>query len=404
MWIPKVTSPRTIRRFMVAAWVGLNLMVPGVGTGQDDLSWSQDHEKLAPSAESDPVPLREPSDTEQDRAHALALYGVGRLHFHREEYLAALRAFQRAWRFDPRASDRLWEIYQLADHLEHYDEAHRYALLACERSPRYPVVMFDLATQLADRGDLMRARRLLKAASKIHTARDLLSVGLSFEYIRTHLTESEKPCDTSPLRMVLSAWESPSQFGTSVEELQQITGTREQVAGVVAEVAFVSGHLDEAERAWSLWQESDAPPEPALVEFQRARLDWGRGRPTQAELKLESYLASDSQAAGIAAYDLLRQILHGRLGVEQGGVVFRTRLAQLCRQDPANDLLAVYSASQHLAAGEAGKAVILLEPVVDGGGQDGAESLLIAAHLSQGRVDRLLSLLGQMYHRRGAVR
>ena len=50
------------------------------------------------------VPSKVRSEEEQDRVTAAAWFAQGRVMQQREDYAGALRCFQRAWRWDPRAA------------------------------------------------------------------------------------------------------------------------------------------------------------------------------------------------------------------------------------------------------------------------------------------------------------
>ena len=110
------------------------------------------------------VPRQVRTDKDADHAHSLALFGQGRSLFQQQRFEDALAAYQRAWLWNPAAASILWEIVPLAFHLERYDLAVRYAILANERLPRDAEMMQQLAMILAQEGEVERANKLLRSA------------------------------------------------------------------------------------------------------------------------------------------------------------------------------------------------------------------------------------------------
>ena len=96
----------------------------------------------------------------EDRIASEAMFSQGRLLFQRDRPDAALRYYQRAFRFSHGSQTVLDEIVQLAFRLGHLDEAARYALLAAPDTPLDPFVLRRLALHLTDRQQFDQAVRL----------------------------------------------------------------------------------------------------------------------------------------------------------------------------------------------------------------------------------------------------
>ena len=349
---------------------------------------------FAESGETVALSARTPAQTR--RAHALALYGAGRRHFHREAYAAALERYQRAWLYHPHATGVLWEIYQLADHLGRSGVARRYGVLACEREPRFPALSYDLAVQLVDDGQPRRARTILAKAWEAHQAADLIRVALAFESIRTHLVLEEKMTDVAPLRIVLDAWQTPQDFQTTAAELDVVTGGASLTWQICGRVALDSGFLAEAKEAWDAWDAAEGP-HPITV-FRRAQLAEAQGDWQTAAQALAKYLTTKNRAAGTAPYDMLRRVVEHRFpeNPEKATVVALRQWARLARIDPANDVLAAYAASQYLRQDNAAEALVLLEPLAAGPLDEGVVSLLMTAYAAREDYDALATLLGRL--------
>ncbi len=151
-----------------------------------------------------------------------------------------------AWQWNPTAESLLWEIVPLTFHVEHQDEAIRYAILANERQPRDPEMMLQLALVLVNQGDLPRARRLLGSALRVHPEQDLLHVELQFEQARLSLLDDDAAAAVIAARVVLQALEQPGDFQTTSAELHAQLGEVPLAFGFLAEIFFRQGLADES--------------------------------------------------------------------------------------------------------------------------------------------------------------
>ena len=110
------------------------------------------------------VPANPRDEDAQAKVLADALYAHGRLLMQRREFPAALRRFQRAWRYQPEAVSILPKIVLLAHQLRRPDEAARYALLATERTGVSPALLRQLAVQLSARQEWQGSLALFEAS------------------------------------------------------------------------------------------------------------------------------------------------------------------------------------------------------------------------------------------------
>ncbi len=105
------------------------------------------------------VPKRPASEAERNRVDAVAMFAAGRAHQERQEYDAALRMYQRAFRLAPGARDIAQAVVALAYQLGRGDVAIRY-LKWTDPADDDPAMLRDLGDRIFDRGDAAEAAAL----------------------------------------------------------------------------------------------------------------------------------------------------------------------------------------------------------------------------------------------------
>jgi len=262
------------------------------------------------------------TEQQDDHIEATALFAHGRVLLQRgltlegaarkEQFAMALRRFQRAWRFDPQMVSILEDIAPLTFELERQSEATRYLILAAE-TQEVPVELLErIAAELAnvdafDAAQNERARRLYQKLVKVQG--DSVSVLTRFQIGRLALAGGQFQAAADAFAAVQQAIDrnDPSELPPGVRA--QLLQRPEATYALFGESYLRAQRWDEAEAAFR--RANDAKPDAATLAFRLALLERGRGHSARALTWLREYFESHSQAAGLAPYVLLAELIDG---------------------------------------------------------------------------------------------
>jgi tetratricopeptide (TPR) repeat protein len=339
------------------------------------------------------VPRQERTEQQRAAVTAAALYAHGRLLLRRDDQAGALRRFQRAWRYDPRAVSLLPQIVFLAHHLGRPDEAARYAVLAAERDQGSPTLLQQLALQLSRQQDWPRAIQLLEKSLQPVDG-DLpadASAGLSpavarLELGRLYFLSGDFPRSAEHFAHVRQILADPGRLAADPTLEKILLEHTERTYQMLAESFYQAGRYEEARAMLTRVQAArqsnrkepkasdeqplggpDTPSEPSeqaggVLDYDLARVAAKLGQRDQAQTHLEAYFASRSAAAGTAPYELMAELMSGSeqqpVGVATGSAAdtkpvgeqgIAARLEELLQADPKNPALLWYTAQRDLA-------------------------------------------------------
>ncbi|MBX7166700.1 MAG: tetratricopeptide repeat protein [Pirellulales bacterium] len=304
--------------------------------------------------------------TEADRDHleALSLFAAARTKQQREDLPGALRLYQRALRFDPASEMILQQIVTLATELERMGEAIRYAVKAADVTPEGPVVLLRaLALHLAEQGQPERAIALYERAlaSPDLDRESPAYILLTSELAQLYMAHDQADKAAESFRLVQERIEAQGG-GAGEERVRAVVleglGGQQGAYLSFGDAYFAANRLEEATAAF---RAADAAKhDEALLGYNLARVAFAQANPDKALEELGKYLHAKSDSAGIAAYELLANILE-RQGAK-GALV--ERLEALQTDDPKNVPLAYYLAERYREAGQFDKVAALLRPLV----------------------------------------
>lgn len=340
------------------------------------------------------------TEAESDRVQAQVHYLQARLALGRGDRAAALRHYQRAWRWDPRQASLLPEIVKLAFQLKRNDEAARYAALAEDGDLNEPLLLRRLATHLTERRDWKRAIRLYEQAQKLEDQRqprpaklDLGAAIIRREMGRLYFLTDDFARSSEAFADVLAALDDPAS-SLSDDAKQLLLDDAAQTYRLWAEALLAAGKLDTAE---DLFRRSQAAKDDAgLLAYQLARVAQKRGDPKLARQRLEEYFAAKSDAAGAAPYSLLAELIAGETkDAAEARQQTIERLEQLAAADPENLALRQALANRYLAAEDFKKAEPLLAAIAEKQPASEAAGQLAEVYRRSNRPEKLLALAAQ---------
>lgn len=349
------------------------------------------------------VPSQSRGETEQDQLTAASMFAHGRLLYQREKYDAALRRYQRAYRYDPQAVAILGEIVSLAFELEHNEEAARYAVLAAERDPKDAQLLRRLAMHLTEQQDYARALKLYRTSLEMQKETDdVTAVLLHMEIGRLHFLQEEFGPAAASFTRVRDAILDPKKYGLSDELYKIVLGNAHATYTLLGECFLRAERYDDAEAMFAKANETKA--DEAAFAYHLARIRNQQKRYDDALAQLDKYFAEKSAAAGIDAYDLLEETLAAKLGdkaAAQQQVL--EKLAALYADDADNSALAfAYGDALH-TAGQDDKAIEVLSKSLDKEATMEAAGLLVELLHAQKKTSELLTVLGKTLGKTAAL-
>ncbi len=257
----------------------------------------------------DPIERLTPRDeAADDRLEAMAWYTQGRMLLRRGENAEALRAYQRAWRYDPELVSVMTEIVPLTVNLRRSGEATRYAVLAAEQGRGDERLLDRMAAVLASNDEWKRAiglyERLLKTPTK--PPRELKLLPKYVELARLYVLTDRTQDAAQVLRMVKRVMNKPGVHGFRPNDVRGVFDDQDVVLILMAETFLANQQWQAADEAFAarLFRQEDVPE----LAFHRARIANAQNNDENARELLDIYLKSSNQAAGISAFRMLKEL------------------------------------------------------------------------------------------------
>jgi tetratricopeptide (TPR) repeat protein len=302
------------------------------------------------------VPRRPRSEADEEQAEALTLFSAARMLQWKGEEAKALRLYQRALWYDPKAGVVAESMVSLALDLNRPAEAARYALRADRLEGIDPLHLRQLGVYLSMHGDWQGAVELYEKALLLRkeaptSAADVL---LHMEMGRLrHLLDDYKNA-AEDFALVIDALENPKKYRLSKKVVAVLLDAPGPTYGLMAECFLLAGRVDEAAGAFE--KSHKASPDKARQGFDLARVQDRRDQPAEALEEIQAYFDEHGNTAGIAPYRLLETILEN-LGKPDE---LLGRLEELHAADQENVPLAYFLAQLYSKAQQFDKAEPLL--------------------------------------------
>lgn len=292
-------------------------------------------------------PARERDADGQKRIDAMGWFMKGRFLEQREEFKAALEAYEKAVQIDPGAVEVYRALIPLAFGLNEADKAMNYALKAVELTPDDFLLLQRVGIHLATKDKVPEAIRLIEQAAR-STKLDRLSGqyvaimrDLAFLYLITG--QVEKSADA--FEVVFDAKTNPEKFHLDFQMKSELEKHQRTTYEAIGQVFLEAKRPDRAivalERAASAKK-----TKPGNISFNLAQAYLMTERPDKSLEHLQTYFDAQLQSKGKAAYQLLADIL--KVQGKSGDLV--SRLEQLAEKDQHNQTLQFFLARQYVEA------------------------------------------------------
>jgi len=368
----------------------------------------------APATDAPPVdqtietlqPRRPRTEAEADRITASAWYTRGRLLHQRGQKAAALRAYQRAWRYDPQAVTILTEIVPLAFELNRSDEAARYAVLVAEADSNDAILVRRLALFLADQRKWGRAVRLYERSLELEPAldevTDLSSAVLHQEMGRLYfLSEESEESAVSFAKVRDALIASPPALDEQAQEVV-LGDDAADTYSLWAESFLAAKRYDEA---LALYEKADGfRSDAGRLALQRARVEAARGNTGKALERLNEHFAASRDSSEPEPFELLAALLkkqHTDEGQARSALI--ERLEELRKQRPKDFALNHFLAEHWIAANRLDEAEKLLIEAIAGHPTSVGYRQLVSLYQQQRDASKLAELLSQVVEKTGSL-
>jgi len=393
-------------RLLVLLWVALPL--GGLAGGTPGDAATPPPENDAPPVERLPleeplaplVPQREPNEAERDQVHALALFSTGRALEQRDQQAQALRYYQRAFRYDPRSKTAARAVLMLADELGRADEFDRYLPRAIALEPDVvdPIDLVGLVDRTEDDRLRRQAMALLERVAVDRAAiakKTPADVAIHWALAEDRLLAESHKEAAEHVAVVLDAAENPKRYGLAPRDAKQWFGPSEY--RMFGEYMLRAGQLDRAE---ALFRQADQRlPNPAVLDYDLARVALARGKADEALKQVETCLARQPTDLGLGPCKLLADAL-AALGRKDE---LATRLGKLADGSPASAPAALFLAETYRAGGEPDRAVLLLEKLLARRPVAEAYRALFAIYAQKKEPEKLARLAEEVFQKAGSI-
>jgi tetratricopeptide (TPR) repeat protein len=351
-------------------------------------------EKLLPL-----VPKHARTQAEQDRLESLALFAAGRMKEAEQDYIGALRLYQRALRYDPDALPVLEQIVPLAFNLNRPGEAVRYALKAVQLDPSDPLMLRRLGVHLTEQGDLEGALRLYEKALSLEgePKKNAAHVVLKLEMGRLYYLTEQYDKAAEAFSEVIEALKQPEQYGINAKLRKEVLNEPAKIYTLFGESFLKAKQFDKALAAFA--KANELAPDKAVLAYQTARVLEGQGHPDRALDELGKYFEAKSSEENAAPYALLAELLEQQ-GRQQEVI---SRLEKLHEADKENGALSGYLAQKYLDDEQYGPAEALLKELHEADPSRETFQGLVEVYRQQNKPGALLEVLGQQAEETGGL-
>lgn len=333
---------------------------------------------------------------EQRRIDGLAWFMKGRFLESREEFKAALEAYEQAIAVDPNASEVYRLLIPLAFGLNENDKAIKYALKAIELTPDDFQMLQRVGIHLATKERVPEALKLLEQAAK-SAKLDRLSGqyvaimrDLAFLYLVTG--QVEKSADA--FEVVFDAKVDPNKYHLDFQMKSELEKHPRTTFEAIGQVFLEAKRPDRAIVA--LQRAATAKKsKPGNISYSLAQAYLMTQKVDQALEQLQVYFDAQLQSKGKAAYQLLADILKAQGKPND----LLPRLEQMAEKDQHNLTLQFFLARQFVEANRFDEAEARFKKTLEREKSIEGYVGLAALYRRQNKPTELLQALSQAFSR-----
>lgn len=380
----------------LALLTSLAFVTPGQLCWADDNPSPRSKKALPPRQLTDDVatpldPQQDRSDREKLRLRAVSHFATGRLYERREQLPEALRYYQRAVRYDPTTTRVLRRTVEVAQRLDRYDVAARYAVLLSERDSKDELALLRAMIYLSSTEQDERAIGLYESALAAGAERkDEIWFELHKIAGGVYKLLQRPQLAAKALSKVRHALEKPETYNLDKETYRLNDETAQALYLIMSDAFLDAGRPEDAMAALELAKQHDT--DKSYAAFAEARILLKQDDAEAALEKLALYFKSNSEEAGREPYRLLEDILQHQGRSDR----YIKRLETLLADHPGNTTLGTYLAEQYSKAGRPQDAKRLHLKLIKSRPTAEGYRALAGIYREAGDVQQLLELLGDL--------
>lgn len=341
-------------------------------------------------------PQRERTADEQRKLDSVAWFLKGRFLEQREEFKAALDAYEKSIELNPNAVQVYQTLIPLAFGLNESDLAIKYALKAVELSPDDFQMLQRVGIQLAAKQRVPEALKLMEQAARSNRldrqSGQFVLIMRDLGLLHLITGQFEKAADA--FEVVLDAKVDPEKYHLDPQIRAELEKHQRTTFEAIGQVFLEAKRPDRAIVALERAAQAKKT-KPGNIAFSLAQAYLMTGKPDQALQHLQTYLDAQLQSKGKAAYLLLAEILKAQSKTDD----LIPRLEQLAASDQHNLTLQFFLAQQYVAANKLDDAEKLLKKTLEKEKSIEGYVGLAALYRRQSRPADLLQALAQAFAR-----
>ncbi len=190
----------------------------------------------------------------------------------KQDFVQALRCYQRAYRLDSDCILALKEIVPLAFSQDRTAEGVRYATILAEKEPGDPEMLHRLAAALVESGDDGRALKLYEKAAEAadHQKPSANQVQLWKEMGTLYLLNKQYEPAADYFGRVMEALENPEKHGLDDNTRRKLTGSPDITYRLFGDSFLESDNLDQALTAYQ--RANVFLPSDGVFSYEKARI------------------------------------------------------------------------------------------------------------------------------------
>ncbi|MFM9965956.1 MAG: tetratricopeptide repeat protein [Planctomycetaceae bacterium] len=342
------------------------------------------------------IPARGRDADGQKRIDAMAWFMKGRFLEQREEFKAAIDAYEKAVQIDPSAVEVYRALIPLALGLNESEQVLKHAMKAIELTPDDAALLQRIAILMATKDKLPEALKLMERASQSRKL-DRLSgqyIAIMRDLATLYLISGQIDKGADAYEVILDAKTNPEKYQLDFQMKSELEKHQRTTYEAIGQVFLEAKRPDRAIVALERAAKAKKT-KPGNVSFSLAQAYLMTDRSDKALEHLQTYFDAQLQSKGKTAYQLLAEILKSQKKSEQ----LIPRLEELAEKDQHNQTLQFFLARQYVEENRLDEAEARFKKALEREKTIDGYIGLAALYRRQNRPAELLHALSQAFAR-----
>jgi tetratricopeptide (TPR) repeat protein len=345
------------------------------------------------------LPQTSASDDQQRKNESLALFGKGRLLERSGEYPSAIAAYQKAWVLHPESEQILARLVPVCFRADLPSVGYRYGSICLARgwstvAPLRGIAFHSILEDPPEQAWLNYERAI--AAAKADADDDAL-LGLHYDRLRMAYLNATPVIGLPSAEFLVDAMAQPEKFAPSDETKEELWGQESIIHSLIAEVFLANGKYESAERSVRRAAQQSVDGEEgtkddanATLPYELARIREKQNRLDEARVEIQAYLDSNSQEAGVDAWELYERVS------QLNSKALAKELGDRWEASSSDRDLGHFLADFHLRHGQYEQALVYAERLAEMAEDSVAQMRLLAAQIGNGKPGPIVASLGRI--------